>query len=217
MTYLAQATIPWFTGLPTDVVTNTFHFDWGGTLPPDTPDFALITNVLANFYETIFPGSGQITMASYADPAGFRVRIYNLDDAPPRVPLSDINTPLVVEHATQTLTVPETAICLSYHAALISGTNPRRRRGRIYIGALGAWGETGTDASFPAPHAQLIANLADAGESILSGLSESDWTWVVYSTVNQEGYPVVGGWIDNAADTQRRRGNAPTVRTTWPS
>ena len=40
-------------------------------------------------------------------------------------------------------------------------------------------------------------------------------TWVLWSRANNAMFNVVGGWVDNAFDTIRKRGNAPTARTTW--
>jgi len=51
----------------------------------------------------------------------------------------------------------------------------------------------------------------------LKGASDAaaDWTWVVYSTVDNAMYPVDNGWVDNSWDTQRRRGVKPTARYTF--
>jgi len=39
--------------------------------------------------------------------------------------------------------------------------------------------------------------------------------WIVYSTVDQAGHEVIGGWVDNAWDIQRRRGELSTSRLTF--
>jgi len=41
------------------------------------------------------------------------------------------------------------------------------------------------------------------------------WDWVVYSPTNGNTVNVDNGWVDNAFDTQRRRGLAVTARTNW--
>jgi hypothetical protein len=41
------------------------------------------------------------------------------------------------------------------------------------------------------------------------------YTWVAYSGKLGTGTVVTNGWCDNSFDTQRRRGQDPTVRDTW--
>lgn len=216
MTYQAQATIPYFSGLPEDVVTNVWHFDWLGGSAPTSTNYGNLQNLIAAFYELVFPESGSITMAAWMVPANFRVKIYDLDDTPPRAPVWDGNTPLNVEQAESGTTPTEVSACLSYHGAIVSGTNPARRRGRFYIGGLGATVAAGSPTSFPMLSSGLSDNLMAAAEHVLDSQGVIDWQWVVWSPTNQASIPVVGGWVDNSFDTQRRRGVQATVRYTWP-
>jgi hypothetical protein len=52
-------------------------------------------------------------------------------------------------------------------------------------------------------------NLLDASQAATA------WKWAVYSTVNATGVEVTNGWVENAWDTQRRRGRIATVRTVF--
>jgi hypothetical protein len=42
-----------------------------------------------------------------------------------------------------------------------------------------------------------------------------DTTWSVWSEANQTASPVRDGWVDDAWDTQRRRGLDSSARTTF--
>jgi len=56
------------------------------------------------------------------------------------------------------------------------------------------------------------SNLKDASDAA------TDWAWVVLNGLDATStttLPVDNGWVDNAFDTQRRRGLRPTVRTTF--
>jgi hypothetical protein len=46
--------------------------------------------------------------------------------------------------------------------------------------------------------------------------AQGQWKWAVYSTVNMTGVNVAAGWVENAFDTQRRRGRIATIRSVFP-
>lgn len=115
---------------------------------------------------------------------------------------------------------PEVACVVSYHGDLTgvpveSGTiRPgSRRHGRIYLGPLnlgmattdGTTGET----TMPTGAITTISNAAAAF------LADSPLLWYVWSKAQAALFPVVGGWVDNGFDTQRRRGVDATVRHAW--
>jgi hypothetical protein len=114
----------------------------------------------------------------------------------------------------------EVAMCLSFHAALAGApvesgaTRPRsRRQGRVFLGPLSTavmneeagMGET-------RPRAVIRQEFADAAAA-MTVATGNDWS--VWSRADGTVREVVGGWIDNAFDTQRRRGLAPTSRITF--
>lgn len=142
-------------------------------------------------------------------------------------PGSGTGSPILVENfsipvALASAGLPsEVATVLSFHAALggapveVGGTRPRsRRHGRVFLGPLNiqcmneeaGFGET-------RPRAAFRTVVADAAEAMIVGTGND---WSVWSRVDGTVREVVGGWIDNAFDTQRRRGVAATGRTLFP-
>lgn len=221
MTYLMQVALPYFTGNADDVVVNTFHFDWGGGSPPAGGDFNnLVSNVLAayqNWYEG--EADGVLTLAPWINQTNVRFTVYDLDDAPPRVPVADQYDDLGVVAGTNSSTPMEASMCVSYRANYSSGIPRARQRGRIYLGGFTANGMTpGTTSSFPQFSALQISNVGLIAEALRVAALADDWIWVVYSRAGAASYPIVGGWVDAEIDTQRRRGNVLTgTRDPWGS
>jgi len=82
-----------------------------------------------------------------------------------------------------------------------------RKRGRVYVGPLTL--NATNLANDPIPSNNLIARLQAGGASFLA-LATAPWQ--VWSRRDAQMVTVTGGFIDNALDTQRRRGNSPTNR-----
>ncbi len=103
----------------------------------------------------------------------------------------------------------EVAACLSY----VADRNLPRNRGRIYLGPLGTNAlvtSAGRVLVSPAFRTALRESAAR-----LQGANGQSISWHLYSTVANQMKLITGGWVDDAFDTQRRRGTAPTVRETW--
>lgn len=131
----------------------------------------------------------------------------------------------------------EVAVCISYRSGAEGGVPARRRRGRIYFGPVfAAIGVEGTSQvpQIPSTFRDFCLQAADDLFERLAGLG-STYRWCVYSRP-YEGraagsvpgkpwlgaiaarpgatYPITSFWMDNAFDTQRRRGERATTRTT---
>lgn len=114
----------------------------------------------------------------------------------------------------------EVAVCNSFHSAGVFGegghTGPRpaaRHRGRNYLGPLNIDAVNGSPAvSVVNPDLMTAIQWASSRSDINTG----NVRWSVWSRANAAMYPVTGGFVDDAFDTQRRRGQAPTTRLTWP-
>lgn len=98
-----------------------------------------------------------------------------------------------------------------------------RRRGRLYLGPLCADAMTAQNNVAAVPNASFMEAVVGAGERLAewswgvgaqSGI-EADGQWVVWSRTGETYGSVNGGWVDNAWDSQRRRGTEPTAKTTW--
>jgi len=104
----------------------------------------------------------------------------------------------------------EVAICLSYAAVDDPANSTKRRRGRIYMGPLGG--------SIP-PSDQLRPTVTyrniilDFGEGLAQVGFAAATDWMMYSRTDQVAAKIESIWVDNAWDTQRRRGLSPTTRT----
>ena len=212
-----QCNIPNDTLLPEDDAINTWHFlTVGAATPADAADDALIA--LGVFY------AAADTYLSGGTATPMRYKVYDLENDEPRVPILE---------ATQTLTpsasinMPnEVACCISYRGEFLSGANPARRRGRIFIGPLNNSGGTSATGDFR-PSSTLRTGLANAASDIIVAGQTADARWVVFSptlagappwsaaTLEAASCDVTAGYIDDAFDTVRSRGLRPTTRTVF--
>lgn len=220
----AMHTMEQVSGLPEDRIANNFHFSTGDVL---SPTLDAVEAAVQSFYN----GGGRPAqyLGPFVQTTGARVLLYNMDDPPPRVPLRE--TTYAMTGPFGATAVPhEVAITCSFRGEYVSGENKARKRGRIFFGPIA---ESAIDKSTPAPRVTAAAR-ASLSQAMLDLLVASDaaalWSWVVYSAgardnsntaIPYEDRPllppsftlVTEGWVDDALDTQRRRGKAPTVRT----
>lgn len=199
--------------LAEDKIVNTFHFR-----VPVASDAALdiIETRINNFYELVPPGATVDVRndmgGALLHTTGHTIKHYNMDLLPPRPPLR-VDPLDYVPNAASSLPA-EVALCLSFRAALVAGLNPKRRRGRIYVGpyAIGSAATTGPDSR---PASGVTDRLARAGKALMDASSSTTAEWMVYSEVSNSLALVEHVWVDNAWDTQRRRGAAPSARSSF--
>jgi hypothetical protein len=203
--------------LPEDRFVNVFHFHDPTLLPPD-PAGVTCTDIVRRFYTLSTTGGNSVStfISNYVSRTA-KLIWYNLLESEPRIPHEEALTlaPALTSGAPE-----EVAVCLSYQGA--PPVTPRRR-GRIYIGPLSnstsciAPATTTTpakpaDASAP----QLVNTLVAAADRMMAEAVTAGLPWCIRSTVPTENFvPIVSGHVDNAFDTQRRRGPAPTARQTF--
>jgi len=204
------------TGLPEDNSINVWHFahrDYSvGTTPEDSAND--VVDRLEAFYQEV----DQI----YAAENGTTItcKVYDMNDAEPRQPILERDI-TVAPSATGGLP-HEVAICMSFAADVASGDVRARRRGRVYLGPIytGAAASSGGRVFVSATVRGIITAAAVAAFD--TGLIATDPRLCVYSrTDDLEGestsnsfHDVTSVWVDDAWDTQRRRGTAPTTRDT---
>lgn len=207
-TNLVQVVLPADSAIIADAIVNTFHFDTVAAQEED--DFDNIVSALESFY-------GELSLASTLAPEAV-VKIYDLGEPTPRVPWA--TDALTLGSPSSTAPLPsEVALCLSYHALITSGGNPARKRGRVFLGPWAAQDcESASASLYGRPKATTQQQLVDAAGALLAASNlTTAWSWVVYSPTDELARPVVAGWVDNAWDTQRRRGIDPTLRTVFPA
>jgi hypothetical protein len=204
--------IPYFTGIPEDVVTNVWSLQFT-TLAPTTSNWDDVRTRLQTFYQNVY-AVGSLLSAQWLRPALTRWKGYDLNDPSPRAPRYDTVAAITVA-STTSAAAPETAVCLSFQGVLLSGTPQARRRGRIFLGGLATPLSQGSTTTFPEVGVTPRTTIAAAATALKTGLSADGWTWSVLSRMDDAMVTVDNGWIDNAADIQRRRGARATARTTF--
>jgi hypothetical protein len=202
---IAQHSIPYDTGIPEDVTVNTWSFDLAST---SEGNLEQVRDFLSAFYTQISSFYSRVINPQLA-----RVRIYARADPEPRTPLLDEIVPMPTDQGTGV--VPEeVAICFSFQGVPASGSPQARRRGRVYLGPF----NTSVIAAADAQNRSRVAT--GFATNVFTGYNEA-WDELttagnvheVWSGASSTGFPVVNAWMDNAFDTQRRRGAAATART----
>lgn len=214
--YRFQFSLPYFTALPSDVIVNDWALSW--SLPgPSESNFDDVRDRLITFYTTIYElGAGDDQLAPWIDPTAASVKAYNINDPIPRAPVYESLAAIPVTPAASSAVPLEAAICLSFQGNPISGVPQARRRGRVFLGGWAHPIAAGDSDSFPIVDPIITAGIADAANTFATGTISDGWVWVVYSRVLGTGAPISNGWVDNALDTQRRRGTDATARTVFP-
>lgn len=214
---LVQWTIHARSGLASDDAVNTWHFNTPDSSAIET-DAAEAANMIYNFYTVGAAPVLQLFSSAYAfagDVAHQTIKTYNLDDAIPRVPITDSDVNVNFLSATGDNLPSEAAICLSFQGTRLSGVPQARRRGRVFLGPLRANTATTGGTVSPRPAAAAIGSIITAATALKAASDASARVhWAVHSSYGTSCL-VDNGWVDDALDTQRRRGVAPTTRTVF--
>ena len=220
-TYRAMHWFQGASGQARDRFVSSLYFNTKSALAPDGPElYGLMNGVMALFGATItVSGFTNSIFSPYATVETDHVRVYDMSapkKSPPIAELSRIeNQPALV--GAQRGLPEEVACCLSFEAVPAAGTNQARRRGRIFLGPLAQTALDTTISTAPSrPNPALIASVFTA-LSAASVLWSVSWEWMVNSpTIGKySSASVARAWIDNAWDTQRRRGVDPSEKTYW--
>lgn len=220
------ATFEHKSGLIKDRVVNTFTFRTPGDFI-DPVDAGNIRAALEDFYNTAHGTAGR-SLGSWLSTSLSRTvkPIYRFYDITADLAGTPAGSPLFTLNALANLAnnvsgegLPaEVAYALSFRGdfgadvEFAAGSRPRARdRGRIYFGPLGldavVTGGPGVKAN---PSAGLKDSVLQAGAFLRD---EATTEWVVWSRAGAKVTPVTVVSIDDAFDTQRRRGEAPTAKT----
>jgi hypothetical protein len=198
-------------GLPEDRYVNTFAFA-SDAAQSDVAKLAAIEKV-QRFYDTTYNGTSLHAFLSSeaVDETASESRAYSMEDpvngrVPVIVPWSTTQGNLSSAAALPS----EVAVCGSYYC----GTNTPRNRGRIYLGPLA------TTALAPSNGAGLVkAELQQCLLAAMLDLAQDDagprWSLLAMGTTSTRQLKIITNcWVDNAFDTQRRRGETATARVT---
>lgn len=176
-------------GLPKDVYENVLFFDVGA---PDTVEGTC--DGISQAYDDLQIIGGF---------SGLEIRVYDLGGGQPTF---QKQYPAIT--STGETGPGEVAICLSYSAVDDPDASTARRRGRIYVGPLLA-AQVGQRRVSDVQAAAVL----DFGEDLASVGFASNTTWLLYSRTDTQTAKIESIWVDDAWDTQRRRGLAPSKRT----
>lgn len=188
--------------VPANYVQNQIAFTSGS----EDPDIDAVMSALDSFYTAL--GSGYFSNKIAG--TGHEVKFYEMPGLTPNYPFEertfDLNSAPTGDSLPQ-----EVALVLSFQGSRSAGFPMARRRGRIYVGPLKS--TTSTDGR---PTSGVISGLVTAAEEFGDDIKAiPGHQWCVWSTVDADMVPIVSGWVDNAWDTQRRRGVTATSRTTF--
>lgn len=192
---------------PEDAVTNTL---WFQTVASNPADLDVITNNIANFYTAV-----KDYLSTALNHNAATVKFYNHEQPPPRVPFYQKNFVYTAPQLGIAALPPELAICVSFKSAYVTGIPTARCRGRIYVGPLNV--NTNNEGVVAAA---AVTKFKDAAKAFLdASTADTNYVWSTHShaigDVSDGTRPVVGGWVDNAFDIQRRRGLGASSRSTF--
>lgn len=220
--FTAQVSLERDMGLPEDAVVNTMHFEGDeglGLTDDETWDDLKdgLINRIVTFYQSI-----GTTFSSILSGNGV-VKLYNPRDpslpGAPRIPRDSLG--FTFTPSTGASLPAEVALCLSYSGAAESGVNMRRRRGRIFLGPISASSiSSGTAPLNDARPSLALRNGILANFDVMATGVSGAARLAVYSptgdptnaNVDASWTDVTIAWIDDAWDTIRKRGAAPSSR-----
>lgn len=214
--FQVQLILPMYTGLPRDVIVNTFHF-----LGDDEQSAEDVSILLAPDFVTLINGcygTSTPSKSPYVKWADGKIKVYDLSQPKPRVPAE---AAVVTAAGSESTTVPTEVACVAtFRAAPEAGTIYQRLYNRVYLGGIAnSWMSPAGGATFPRFSPTKVAAVAAAFEAFhaaVGGPSEIP-RWMQKSSASglDELRPIVGGWVDDGPDTQRRRSVLASARTVW--
>lgn len=199
----AQVTIKTVDNVGENFVTNS----WAFNTPDPIPDRAGLSTALWTFY-TQLAGFYPSSIAQN----GHEIKWYLLPGVKPNYPFH-IETKNFTSAPSGVRLPSEVALVASFQGDKTAGLPQARRRGRIYFGPLDA--SLNTDGR---PTTATCTTLGTQVQTLCNDVIALPTTGAylgVWSEVDQSITPVSNGWVDNAFDTQRRRGEDPTLRVNW--
>lgn len=220
---LVRAVMQGDTGLPADVFVNDFAFHFIAGTAPTSINLTALFGCVDSFYNDVQASGFSVSkfIGEAVDrTATHEFQAYNI--AAGGSPVFTLAWLGPGAPGTANVNMPtEVSAVLSFHANLTGlaeesgATRPRaRRRGRVFVGPLTTDAVSITDDD-PRLQTSILSTLRQAAidmhdEAVLAG-----FTWSVWSRAEDTLFPIVGGWTDNAPDTQRRRGATSTARVTY--
>lgn len=233
MSLLATVGLPSVTGLPADTVTNSFAVK--APAGPTNAELTSLMTALIGFYNTAGPTIGEALCYRMSKNLSrgtnqSTIKVYDItgreDGTPHGSPIASALWTLGAAGAAAGLP-SEVAVVLRLEAAgragapveLPDGADPglavdrpkQRYTGRVYIGPL-TGDAVDIVTNVPRVGASLTSALLDSGERLKDAINAigAGWDLAVWSRSDAILRAVDNVAVDNAFDTQRRRGEKPT-------
>jgi hypothetical protein len=218
-TYLIVTTTQRKSGIDRDEVINTWHYQ----LTPEFPGPVDYTNWVDNYRAFMTAIGTYMSPAMSVTPGDLNVAFWLLptERGPLGAPEYEVNAAPATAVGAQSAP-SEVSICLTLEADQTGipenapgGARPgARRRSRKYLGPLGTGAFFTEATTFECRPQNLVTTTIPPAyrDHMGTAMRADNWDPVCFSKTNWDAYPVVRAWIDNAFDTQRRRGQDPTVK-----
>lgn len=215
--YRVQCTLPFESGLPEDVITNTYHFEtdvaWGTT--QDTA----IDSRMQDYYELLYAVDDTFRLlASYVQDL-LVIRVFEANPAvSPNPPVHVSEQALTIGGTSVNSWPSEVAVVTSQFSALTPGARLGRYFNRQYLGGFtGRIGDATTNPAAPVVVREEMRDRFASAADFLNSFNNTDLRWVIGRRaggvwVSEE---MTGGFVGNEFDTQRRRGTRQSVRSNW--
>jgi hypothetical protein len=231
---LVTATIADVNGLAEDAIVNAFAF----SMPSGFTDYPNLLARVDDFYNAVQVGATQ-PLAAYMSPSVSRgadsiiCRAYDitghLDGSPHGSPIATRGDTMNSISPGATALPREVACVLTLRGTAWEdmpveapdGSDPgtavdrpkQRHSGRVYFGPLNSIAND-TASSRSRPHSQLRSDMLLAAADLADDARALGGQWCVWSRKDEFLYTITDVQVDNAWDTQRRRGEAATLRST---
>jgi hypothetical protein len=223
---LASVHLPHVSGIPEDEVINSFVIN----NPAGAIDPPSVNGALHEFYNVDVAAGGPHNVANYIGEqisraaSACKVRWYDLtghlDGSPHGSPVAETAITLGAVNPGALSLPSELCVVISTHGDLSNvleeagNTRPRARlRGRSYIGPLSSIAMD-QDASSKRVRVTLQCRATMAG-AMARLMNAAGFDLCVWSRLNASASTVVGGFVDDGFDVQRRRGEKSTLRSTF--
>lgn len=219
--FRVQVTFEGVSGVPSGRYVNDWCFE--GPADPTNGEWTTLFEELQKFYDDV-DGAQTFPMLYYMSEeiatTGHEMRAYELETPPPHIPLAVYSFGMTVDD-TITALPAEVACVLSFHGDVVAGTDvgpgphlKARHRNRVFLGPLNINSLEIIGGDTPRPRTVFMSNMMYAAGGLLNNatLIAAGWNWAIWSPTRADGEHVRGGHVDNAFDTQRRRGAAATLK-----
>lgn len=208
--FRAMAVWRYKTGEPGDVMVNSFVARNDSSDPTGNPHVAFAAAIENFYFDMQSNGSAISTFMRLSQFEALEILTYDLGVAPPRPRTTTVIDLTGRSSATAEALPQECAVCATW----LTDTPGRRGRGRTYLGGFSASAldlDTSTNRVIVA---EALRNTIALAADIYLHSNNANVTPVILGIGGTK--VITHGYVDDAWDTQRRRGTEPVARTLFP-